>query len=87
MIIRHPSVSKLHAYFEHKEGVPTTLVDVGSINGTVVNGHPAPPDEPVPIAPGSLLIVGDVDCEVLDARELHATIRALFPTPELLRGS
>jgi len=85
VIIRHPSVSKLHAYFEHPQGVPTKLVDVGSVNGTVINGHPALPDAPVPIAPGALLQVGDVDCELLDTGQLYDTIRALFPTKELFR--
>ena len=88
LIIRHPSISKLHAYFEHNEGAPTTvskLVDTGSANGTVVNGRLAPPDEPVDVASGALLQVGDVECELMDAGLLHETIRTLFPTPELLR--
>jgi len=88
VIIRHPSVSKLHAYFGHSEGAPTvstTLVDAGSANGSVVNGHTAPPDEPVAIEPGALVKLGDVECELLDAGQLHDAIRALFPTPELFR--
>lgn len=88
LIIRHPSISKLHAYFQHDAAAPASrpkLVDAGSANGTVVNGRPAPPDEPVDAASGSLLQLGDVECELLDAGQLHETIRALFPTPELLR--
>ncbi len=85
VIIRHPSVSKLHAYFEHPDGVPTTVVDVGSVNGTVVNGLPALPDAPMAITPGTLLLLGDVECELLDAAGLHDTIRAVFPTAELFR--
>lgn len=85
VIVRHPSVSKLHAYFEHPDGIPRTLVDVGSANGTVVNGHPALPDVPMEVASGTLLQVGDVECELLDAEQLHETIRALFPTVELFQ--
>jgi FHA domain len=85
VIIRHPSVSKLHAYFEHPDGVPSSVVDVGSVNGTVINGHPALPDTPMAIAPGAFLQVGDVECELLDAPALYETIRSLFPTAELFR--
>jgi len=90
MILRHPSVSKLHAYFQHKEGAPlasTRLVDAGSANGTVVNGHTALPDEPVAVASGSLIRLGDVECELLDAGQLYDTIRDLFPLPELITRS
>lgn len=51
----------------------------------MINGRPAPPDEPVAIGPGALIQLGDVECELLDAEHLHDAIRALFPTPELLR--
>lgn len=85
VILRHASVSKLHAFFEVRGATPTTLVDAGSANGTVVNGFDAPADEPVAVEPGSLLRVGDVECELLDAGQLHEAIRALFPTAALLR--
>lgn len=85
LILRHPSVSKLHAFFEGPATAPTTVVDVGSANGTVINGRQAPVDEPVPVEPGAVLRVGDVDCELLDAGQLHETIRALFPTANLVR--
>lgn len=91
VVIRHPSVSKLHAYFElPRDFAPETasslrLVDAGSANGTEVNGRALPADAPVVVQTGARLVFGDVDGELLDAAELYQLIRDVYPTPELFR--
>ncbi len=92
IVIRHPSVSKLHAHFAADSRLsqlgssPMTLrvMDVGSRNGTYLNGEPLQPDELRATGSGDTLLIGEVSCELLDAGTLHQKIRALFPTPDLL---
>lgn len=76
LIIRHESVSKLHAHFQVvAEGAGERLVisDAGSVNGTLVNGRSAgePPDDGVAVQPGDRILIGDVRCELLDAPRLY----------------
>jgi hypothetical protein len=91
LIVRHPSVSKLHAHFvleggRSEAGGGTTtlqLADVGSSNGTCKNGHKLPPRELRAVTSGDVLHFGDVRCELWDASGLHEQIRSRIPTREL----
>lgn len=76
LILRHPSVSKLHAHFQVLlEGgrEELRLSDAGSANGTLSNGRQvgASPDAAAPVAPADRLQFGDVRCELLDAGSLY----------------
>jgi hypothetical protein len=92
VVIRHPSVSKLHAHFgsdarlSQPGNAPMTVrvMDVGSRNGTSLNGQALEPDVPRPTGSGDVLVFGNVTCELLDAGALHQKLRAVFPTPEQL---
>ena len=55
-----PGVSTLHAVLLAAPGGGWDLVDVGSRNGTVVNGHPEPiaPNAPVRLAVGDRIMIG-----------------------------
>jgi pSer/pThr/pTyr-binding forkhead associated (FHA) protein len=55
-----PGVSTLHAVLLAAPGGGWDLVDVGSRNGTVVNGHPDPiaPNAPVRLAVGDRIMIG-----------------------------
>jgi hypothetical protein len=91
LVVRHPSVSKLHAHFvlesgrgEASGGTATLqLADVGSSNGTCKNGHKLPPGELRAVTSGDVLHFGDVRCELWDASALHEQIRSRIPTRDL----
>ncbi len=57
----HPSVSRRHAMLEFIAGGPT-IRDLGSTNGTTVNGQPLEPTagRPTEIHPGDVVELGDV---------------------------
>lgn len=92
IVIRHPSISKLHAHFisdirQSQIGhSPMTLrlLDAGSSNGTFLNGERLEPEASRPTGTGDTILFGEVRCELLDAGALHQKIRAIFPTPNLL---
>lgn len=82
LVLRHPSVSKLHAHFV-LESTTLQLADVGSSNGTCKNGHKLPPGELRAVTSGDVLHFGEVRCELWDATSLHEQIRSRIPTREL----
>lgn len=69
VVLRFASVSKLHAQF--RTGQALHLVDVGSVNGTFVNGTPLVARLPVPVKVGDHLRFGEVAVELVDAARLY----------------
>lgn len=55
--IDHPSISRHHAHVVHHRG-ETVISDLGSTNGTRVNGQPA--SQPIIVRPGDLVQIGDL---------------------------
>jgi FHA domain-containing protein len=74
VVLRNPSVSKLHAHFRVDQP-KLELVDIDSQNGTRVNGRPSPPHQPVVVTPGDILMFGTVTCKLVDAGGLHDLLR------------
>ncbi len=65
-IVLHDSyVSGYHARL-HWDGASWWVEDLGSRNGTYVNGRLCPPHSPQEISPGANLHVGDMIFELLD---------------------
>jgi hypothetical protein len=92
LIIRHASISKLHAHFilesgRSDDGPALQLADVGSKNGTRRNGQKLPSGELRATFSGDVLDFGDVRCELYDAAALHEQIRRRLPTRELREGT
>jgi hypothetical protein len=73
IVIRHPSVSKLHARFRH-EAEGSLLADAGSQNGTFVDGKRLLPNEAVPVAADSRLLFGSVPARYIDAGGLYTLL-------------
>jgi hypothetical protein len=71
IVLRDPSVSKLHAHFRLREGNTWELVDLESQNGTCKNGTPLAAHTPEPIVIGDLLLFGGVQAKLVDAGLLH----------------
>lgn len=92
--LRDPDVSRRHALLDVSRAGQVTVTDLGSANGTVVDGTPV--TRPTPLGPESVLEVGDDRLEWLpvDGPAQHVTRspdghiefdRAFAPAPSLPR--
>lgn len=75
-VIRHQSVSKLHAHFR-VDGGQATLSDLGSRVGTFVGGKRLEKDSPKPVKPGAHVRFGDVAGNLFDAPGLWSALGRL----------
>ncbi len=76
LVIPHPTVSKLHAYFS-RDHDKWWLVDVGSSNGTKMNGLRAPTRARVSLNDGDTLLFGRCAFTFLSARRLFELLTRL----------
>lgn len=60
IVLRHPSVSKFHGWFEMDEGRDFFYQDGGSRNGTRLNDVKLPSREPHLVEPGDTLAFGSI---------------------------
>jgi pSer/pThr/pTyr-binding forkhead associated (FHA) protein len=65
IVLSDPFVSGYHARL-HWDGVSWWIEDLGSRNGTYINGRACPPRLPQPVPPGVNLQLGDMVFELLD---------------------
>jgi FHA domain len=70
VVLREPSVSKLHAHFLVRDGA-WQLVDRGSANGTMLNGKKLAANKPSPVKAGDEIVLGAVTCVFADAPVLY----------------
>ncbi len=86
IVVRHDSVSKLHAHFFVRagaKGAPAqeelVLCDGGSANGTLVNGRTVEEgeDQAATVVVGDRILFGEVECDLLDAAALHSRLLRL----------
>jgi hypothetical protein len=73
-VIRHPSISKLHAHIRALDDGSYVLTDLGSRNGTRIRDHVLAPNKPETLTPNSVVIFGTVAAHALDARTLHGAL-------------
>lgn len=84
IVIRHSSISKLHAHFSEApkgDALPGEepihlLTDAGSSNGTEVNDTVLTADEPAPVRNRDRVVFGFISGRILDASALHAELCA-----------
>ncbi|MDB4970529.1 MAG: hypothetical protein JWN44_6218 [Myxococcales bacterium] len=74
VVMRDPSVSKLHAHFRVGGG-KLELVDIDSQNGTRVNGRPLPPHQPQLMANEDTILFGSVAAKLVDAPTLYDLLK------------
>ena len=60
----NPSVSRVHARLSVGRDNTLQIEDIGSTNGTSINGERIAPRLPHPLAPGSTLKLGDIELVV-----------------------
>jgi hypothetical protein len=71
LVINDPSVSKEHARLcWHGRTAACTVVDLGSRNGTLLNGHPLESHKEFYVRDGDLVRFGDADFAYLTAKSL-----------------
>jgi pSer/pThr/pTyr-binding forkhead associated (FHA) protein len=75
VVLRHPNVSKLHAWFELDETGGLYVADAGSSNGTFLNHEKLAPRELTAVEPGHHLRFGSVEAVVYAAPALWRAIR------------
>ena len=74
VVIADPSVSRFHAFAKCEADGTFLLQDMGSTNGTSVNGASVPPrgaGPPTPVKPGDTVRIGQVEFTFSGARALH----------------
>jgi len=74
LILEHKEISRGHARLSWVED-ETLLTDLGSSNGTYVDGQPLTPNMPVILSPGQLIMIGGFTL-VLSAPGIEATCLA-----------
>jgi hypothetical protein len=77
IVIRHSTVSKLHAYISVSETGSYTLTDADSNNGTYAGDRLLAVHTPEPLCPNDVIIFGTVPVRVLDAESLHEALLRL----------
>ncbi len=76
LCIPHPTVSKLHAYFT-RERDRWWLVDVGSSNGSAVNGMEAPPRAKTGLYDKDVIVFGRCSFVFMQPRSLYNFVQDL----------
>ena len=76
IVLRHPSVSKFHAWFERDPQGNWCVADAGSKNGTRANATEMQPRDLVKINQGDVLRFGSVEAMVCSSDTLWRTVRA-----------
>lgn len=81
VVIRHPSISKLHAHVRVHDDGTYTLVDLDSRNGTRIGDRLLTPHVPEPLVPNTVVILGEVVLRVMDAARLREELLRSFSPP------
>jgi FHA domain len=75
VVLRHPSVSKFHAWFERDASGVWCVADAGSKNGTRANSSDVAVRELAKVKPGDVLRFGSVEVMLCSADSLWKTLR------------
>lgn len=74
VVLRDPSVSKLHAHVRKEPNGTWVIIDLDSHNGTAVGSVPILPSRPEVLRPGETLTIGGVTVRVVDAVQLYSIL-------------
>ena len=74
LVVRHSSVSKLHAYFRPADG-GFELIDLGSQNGTSINGKCLLPNSADWVEVDDVLLFGAVTAKIVDGERLYRLLQ------------
>jgi hypothetical protein len=74
IVLRHPSISKFHAWFEADESENLHVCDAGSTNLTLLNGAPVEARARNPVEAGDALRFGSIETVVCTPATLWASL-------------
>jgi hypothetical protein len=74
VVLSHPTVSKRHVRFDLNETGVCALTDLGSSNGTFINGVRANPNETVPFQLGDRVRLGALELEFVPASTVYSLL-------------
>ena len=74
IVLRFAMVSKLHAHFTTTPDGGIRLVDLGSANGTSINGEPLTSATAVALGAGDEISFGGLECRIVDAMGLFELV-------------
>ncbi|HZS37552.1 MAG TPA: FHA domain-containing protein [Polyangia bacterium] len=77
VVLRDPSVSKLHAHVRRDEAGGWSLHDAGSHNGTSIGGRPLARDASAPLQVGDSITLGALVLQVADAEGVYNVVTRL----------
>jgi FHA domain-containing protein len=77
IVLRHPSVSKFHGWFEVDDEGRFYIADAGSRNATRINAEVLPAREPTPVDPGDSVRFGSVEALLCSPRMLWTALSGL----------
>jgi len=75
VVLRHPSVSKFHGWFEVDEFGAFQLFDAGSTNGTQINGKPVNARVRSPLESGDVIRFGSVETMIVSPRTVWTALQ------------
>ncbi len=79
VVLRNPSVSKLHAHIRREPNGSWVLIDVNSHNGTSIDGVRVLPSQPVVLRIGEQVTFGGMVVRVVDAAQLYLVLLGRAP--------
>lgn len=79
VVLRNPSVSKLHAHMRREPNGSWVLIDVNSHNGTSIDGMRVQPSQPVPLRIGEQVTFGGMVVRIVDASQLYLVLVGRSP--------
>lgn len=79
VVLRDPSVSKLHAHFRRNENGDLVLVDARSANGTLVNGVALVAGVTELLEAGDVIMFGSVRATLLDGFGVYDALQRVWP--------
>lgn len=81
IVLRHPNVSKFHAWFEMDDMNALYLADADSTNGTMLNGKKLPPRELLRVNSGDHVRFGSIECVACDPSDFWRALRRASTRP------
>ena len=77
VVLKHASVSKIHARIYQEDGPKFFVQDAGSANGTLVRGIHLTGDHRMAIRVGDTVRFGELSCEFFDGAGLYDRLRKI----------
>lgn len=79
VVLRNPSVSKLHAHIRREPNGSWVLIDLNSHNGTIVDGMRVHGNQVIPLKIGEQVTFGGLTVRIVDAHQLYLVLIGRSP--------